>query len=73
MHGNGSDSDEQAVEPASRPSSEPLLEVEDLRIHFPIRRGVFRRVVGHVRAVDGLSFTLREGETFALVGGIRLR
>ena len=68
LHGNGSGSDGQAVEPASRPSSEPLLEVEDLRIHFPIRRGVFRRVVGHVRAVDGLSFTLREGETFALVG-----
>ena len=68
LHGNESDSDEQAVEPASRPSSDPLLEVEDLRIHFPIRRGVFRRVVGHVRAVDGLSFSLREGETFALVG-----
>ena len=68
LHGNGSDSDGQAVEPASRPSTEPLLEVENLRIHFPIRRGVFRRVVGHVRAVDGLSFTLREGETFALVG-----
>ena len=46
----------------------PLLEVQDLKIHFPIRRGVFRRVVGQVKAVDGLSFTLREGETFALVG-----
>ena len=68
LHGNGSDSDRQAVEPASRPSTEPLLEIEDLCVHFPIRRGVFRRVVGHVRAVDGLSFTLREGETFALVG-----
>ena len=45
-----------------------LLEVEDLRVHFPIRRGVFRRVVGHVPAVDGLTFALREGETFALVG-----
>ncbi len=69
LHGNGSGPDEQAVEPASQPSSsQPLLEVEGLRVHFPIRRGVFRRVVGHVRAVDGLSFTLREGETFALVG-----
>ncbi len=49
-------------------SDAPLLEVEDLRVHFPIRRGVFRRVVGHVPAVDGLSFQLYEGETLALVG-----
>src|SRR5690348_13583850 len=40
-----------------------LLEVEGLRKHFPIRRGLLKRVVGHVKAVDGVSFTLRRGET----------
>ena len=47
---------------------EPLLEVRELRKHFPIRRGVLGRTVGHVRAVDGVSFTLREGEVLGLVG-----
>ncbi len=46
----------------------PLLQVDDLRIHFPIRRGVLRRAVGFVRAVDGVSLTVREGETVGLVG-----
>ena len=45
-----------------------LLQVEDLKVHFPIRRGVFRRTVGHVRAVDGVSLELRAGRTLALVG-----
>jgi peptide/nickel transport system ATP-binding protein len=45
-----------------------LLEVKDLKVYFPIRRGVFRRTVGHVKAVDGVSFGLREGHTLALVG-----
>jgi peptide/nickel transport system ATP-binding protein len=45
-----------------------VLEVRDLEVHFPIRRGIFKRVVGHVRAVDGVSFELREGRTLALVG-----
>jgi peptide/nickel transport system ATP-binding protein len=45
-----------------------LLDVADLRVHFPIRRGIFRRTVAHVRAVDGVSFSLREGRTLALVG-----
>jgi peptide/nickel transport system ATP-binding protein len=45
-----------------------LLEVKDLKVHFPIRKGVFKRAVGHVRAVDGVSFELREGRTLALVG-----
>jgi peptide/nickel transport system ATP-binding protein len=45
-----------------------LLEVRDLKKHFPIQRGLFRRVVGHVRAVDGVSFFIREGETLGLVG-----
>ena len=45
-----------------------LLEVKDLRKYFPIRRGFLKRVVGHVRAVDRVSFGIREGETLGLVG-----
>jgi oligopeptide/dipeptide ABC transporter ATP-binding protein len=46
----------------------PLLEVEDLRTWFAIKKGIFRKTVGHVRAVDGVSFTLEKGKTLALVG-----
>jgi len=45
-----------------------LLEVKNLKTYFPIVRGVFRKVVGHVKAVDDVSFTLHEGETLGLVG-----
>ncbi len=45
-----------------------LLEVRALKKHFPVKRGIFSRTIGHVRAVDGVSFTLRRGETFGLVG-----
>ncbi|HEX7053532.1 MAG TPA: ABC transporter ATP-binding protein [Burkholderiales bacterium] len=45
-----------------------LLEVKDLKVHFPIRAGLLRRTVGVVKAVDGVSFALREGRTLALVG-----
>jgi len=48
---------------------EPVLaELEDLKVHFPIRKGVFKRVVGHVKAVDGVSLAVRAGRTLALVG-----
>ena len=49
-------------------SAPPLLAVRDLRVHFPIRRGVLRRVVGCVKAVDGVSLELKRGRTLALVG-----
>ncbi|MFW5776709.1 MAG: ABC transporter ATP-binding protein [Spirochaetota bacterium] len=45
-----------------------LLEVNNLKMHFPVQKGLFRRTVGHVRAVDGVSFFIREGETLGLVG-----
>ncbi|MGD2138362.1 MAG: dipeptide ABC transporter ATP-binding protein [Gammaproteobacteria bacterium] len=45
-----------------------LLEVTDLKVHFPIHRGVFKRVVGHVYAVDGISINIPRGCTLALVG-----
>ncbi|HKJ93764.1 MAG TPA: oligopeptide/dipeptide ABC transporter ATP-binding protein [Longimicrobiales bacterium] len=51
---------------AARP--QPLLVVDGLAKHFPVTRGVLSRVVGHVRAVDGVSFAIRRGETLGLVG-----
>ncbi len=48
--------------------SEPLLEVTDLTKYFPIRKGFFQRTVGHVRAVDGVSFSVARGEILGLVG-----
>jgi peptide/nickel transport system ATP-binding protein len=46
----------------------PLLKVDDFRCYYPIRKGLFKRVVDHVRAVDGVDFTIPRGKTLALVG-----
>ena len=45
-----------------------VLTASDVKVHFPIRRGVLRRVVGYVRAVDGVDFSVRAGETIGIVG-----
>ncbi|KPF67891.1 ABC transporter ATP-binding protein [beta proteobacterium AAP99] len=51
-----------------RAAAQPLLEVRDLRVYYPIRAGIMRRVADHVRAVDGVSFSVPAGRTLALVG-----
>ncbi|MGE4046741.1 MAG: ABC transporter ATP-binding protein, partial [Acetobacteraceae bacterium] len=46
----------------------PLIDVQDVRKYFPIRKGIFSRTIGHVHAVDGVSFSINKGETLGLVG-----
>jgi oligopeptide transport system ATP-binding protein len=54
---------------ASPAGEEPLLRVDDLQVYFPVKEGtIFPRHVGDVKAVDGISFTIRRGETLGLVG-----
>jgi ABC-type oligopeptide transport system ATPase subunit len=48
--------------------AEPLISVQGLKVHFPIRRGVLQRQVGTVKAVDGVDFTIGRAETLSLVG-----
>jgi peptide/nickel transport system ATP-binding protein len=54
--------------PVAEAAETPLLQVDDLRVHFPIRRGILQRTVGYVKAVDGISLALARGRTLALVG-----
>jgi microcin C transport system ATP-binding protein len=51
-----------------RPNAPVVLETDNLKVWFPIKRGVMRKVVGHVKAVDGISIALRKGETLGVVG-----
>ncbi len=53
---------------AEEAAEAPLLEVEDLNTWFPIRKGIFARTVGYVKAVNGVSFTMKAGETLGVVG-----
>ncbi|TCJ13192.1 ABC transporter ATP-binding protein [Parasulfuritortus cantonensis] len=53
---------------AAPATTRPVLELRDLKVHFPVRRGLLQRVAGQVRAVDGVSLAVRAGETLALVG-----
>src|SRR5881394_1678653 len=56
-------------EKAQGPAGEPLLEVRDLKVYFPFRRGnIFKPEQGFIRAVDGVSFAIQPGETLGLVG-----
>ncbi|RTL55472.1 MAG: ABC transporter ATP-binding protein [Rhodocyclaceae bacterium] len=59
---------ETAQEDASPAAHLPLLQVTDLQVHFPIRRGLLQRTLGHVKAVDGVSLSLAPGRTLAVVG-----
>ena len=62
-----------SAEPKGRPveadpAAAEILKLDDVKVHFPVKRGVLRRTVGYIRAVDGVSLTLREGHTIGLVG-----
>jgi microcin C transport system ATP-binding protein len=57
-----------AMPRAPRADAPVVVEAEDIRVWFPIRRGLMRRVVDHVKAVDGVSLTVREGQTLGVVG-----
>jgi len=51
-----------------RPEAPVVIETKDLKVWFPVKRGVLRKVVGHIKAVDGVSVELRKGETLGVVG-----
>lgn len=55
-------------EHAAAPATDALLGVQDLKVYFPVRKGLFKRVVGHVKAVDGVTLEIAPGRTLALVG-----
>jgi microcin C transport system ATP-binding protein len=62
-----------AAEPKGNPlpvdeSAEKIIDVKNLKVWFPIKRGFFRKTTGHIKAVDGLSFTVRAGQTLGIVG-----
>jgi microcin C transport system ATP-binding protein len=54
--------------PTADDAAPPVIEAKDLKVWFPIKRGLLRRVVGHIKAVDGVDLVLREGQTLGVVG-----
>ena len=54
--------------PVSNPDAPTIVDVHDLKVWFPIKRGILRRTTGHIRAVDGVDLTIRQGETLGVVG-----
>ena len=52
----------------ARPDAAEIVRIDNLKVWFPIKRGVLRKVVGHIKAVDGVSVSLRKGETLGVVG-----
>ncbi len=66
--GSGGGGSPAAAHPSPVTRHPSLLEVEDLKVHFPIHKGVLQRVVGHVKAVDGVSLAIPPGRTVGLVG-----
>ena len=59
---------EQQPPAPERKAAERLLQVSDLKVHFPIKKGLFKRIIGHARAVEGVSIDVHAGETVAVVG-----
>ena len=54
--------------PAPKPDQQQLLSISDLKCHFPIKAGFFKRTIGTIKAVDGVSLTIRQGTTYGVVG-----
>ncbi|MET3662184.1 ABC transporter ATP-binding protein [Aquamicrobium ahrensii] len=54
--------------PAADPHAKPVMRGEDVKVWFPIKQGFFRKTVDHVKAVDGIDVTVREGQTLGIVG-----
>ena len=61
-----------AAEPSGKPATNvigpPLLQVEDLKVWFPIKKGLLKKTVDHIKAVDGINFSLPQGQTLGIVG-----
>ena len=53
---------------SARTTERPVIKAENLRVWFPIKKGLLRRTVGHIKAVDGIDITIREGQTVGVVG-----
>jgi microcin C transport system ATP-binding protein len=61
-------SEPKGMPPAENAGAPIIVEAKDVKVWFPIKRGFFRNVVGHIKAVDGVDLTLREGQTLGVVG-----